>query len=106
MLRRSTPPPAWWNSVERQYKSAKTPINTHSCRVYLDGGPSAVSSALKTHYSSTAERWKAFQKAGVDIGSYPTNFSSNFATEPVEVPTPLDRSFLPTITVFAWFFRS
>lgn len=32
--------------------------------VYLNGGPSAIPSALKAHYSSAAERWKAFQKAG------------------------------------------
>jgi len=33
--------------------------------VYLNGGPSSVPSALKAHYSSAAERWKAFQRAGV-----------------------------------------
>jgi hypothetical protein len=33
--------------------------------VYLNGGPSAIPSALKAHYSSNGERWKAFQKAGV-----------------------------------------
>src|SRR5215471_14123171 len=33
--------------------------------VYLNGGPSSVPSALKAHYSSAAERWKAFQKAGI-----------------------------------------
>src|ERR1700733_3553932 len=32
--------------------------------VYLNGGPSSVPSALKAHYSSAGERWKAFQKAG------------------------------------------
>ena len=33
--------------------------------VFLNGGPSSIPSALKAHYSSAAERWKAFQKAGV-----------------------------------------
>lgn len=33
--------------------------------VYLNGGPSSIPSALKAHYSSAAERWKAYQKAGV-----------------------------------------
>jgi hypothetical protein len=33
--------------------------------VFLNGGPSSVPSALKAHYSSQGERWKAFQKAGV-----------------------------------------
>jgi hypothetical protein len=32
--------------------------------VYLSGGPSSVPSALKAHYSSRAERWKAVQKTG------------------------------------------
>ena len=32
--------------------------------VYLAGGPAAVPSALKAHYSSRGERWKALQKAG------------------------------------------
>lgn len=32
--------------------------------VYLNGGPSSVPSALKAHYSSRGERWKALQKAG------------------------------------------
>lgn len=32
--------------------------------VFLNGGPSSVPSALKSHYSSAAERWKAMQKAG------------------------------------------
>jgi len=32
--------------------------------VYLNGGPSSVPSALKAHYSSASERWKAYQKAG------------------------------------------
>jgi hypothetical protein len=33
--------------------------------VFLNGGPSSIPSALKAHYSSAGERWKAFQKAGV-----------------------------------------
>jgi len=33
--------------------------------VFLNGGPSSIPSALKAHYSSAAERWKAFKKAGV-----------------------------------------
>ncbi len=33
--------------------------------VYINGGPSSIPSALKAHYSSGGERWKAFQKAGV-----------------------------------------
>ena len=32
--------------------------------VYLTGGPKSIPSAMKAHYSSTAERWKAFSKAG------------------------------------------
>jgi len=32
--------------------------------VYLNGGPSSIPSALKAHYSSANERWKAYQKAG------------------------------------------
>src|SRR5437899_2338811 len=32
--------------------------------VYITGGPSQVASALKAHYSSRGERWKAMQKAG------------------------------------------
>lgn len=32
--------------------------------VYLTGGPSAVPSALKAHYSSRGERWEAIQKTG------------------------------------------
>jgi len=32
--------------------------------VFLSGGPSSIPSALKAHYSSAAERWKALQKAG------------------------------------------
>jgi hypothetical protein len=32
--------------------------------VYLTGGPSKVPSALRAHYSSRGERWKALQKAG------------------------------------------
>src|SRR5215831_10179989 len=32
---------------------------------YLIGGPSSIPSALKAHYSSAGERWKAFQKAGI-----------------------------------------
>jgi Zn-dependent M28 family amino/carboxypeptidase len=32
--------------------------------VYLNGGLSSIPSALKSHYSSAGERWKAFQKAG------------------------------------------
>jgi hypothetical protein len=32
--------------------------------VYLNGGPQSIPSALKAHYSSAAERWKALQKAG------------------------------------------
>src|SRR5215471_515007 len=34
--------------------------------VYLNGGPSSIPSALKAHYSSAGERWKAFQKAGIN----------------------------------------
>ncbi len=33
--------------------------------VYINGGPSSIPSALKAHYSSVGERWKAFQNAGV-----------------------------------------
>jgi hypothetical protein len=33
--------------------------------VFLNGGPSSIPSALKAHYSSAGERWKAFQKAGI-----------------------------------------
>jgi hypothetical protein len=33
--------------------------------VFINGGPSSIPSALKAHYSSAGERWKAFQKAGV-----------------------------------------
>ncbi|HTR36407.1 MAG TPA: M20/M25/M40 family metallo-hydrolase [Bryobacteraceae bacterium] len=32
--------------------------------VYLNGGPRSIPSALKAHYSSASERWKAYQKAG------------------------------------------
>jgi hypothetical protein len=32
--------------------------------VYIAGGPSSVPSALKAHYSSRGERWKAIQKTG------------------------------------------
>ncbi len=32
--------------------------------VYLSGGPPDIPSALKAHYQSAAERWKALQKAG------------------------------------------
>jgi Peptidase family M28 len=32
--------------------------------VYLAGGPSNIPSALRAHYSSRAERWKAMEKAG------------------------------------------
>src|SRR6202167_848765 len=32
--------------------------------VFLNGGPSSIPSALKAHYSSAGERWKAFQQAG------------------------------------------
>jgi len=32
--------------------------------VYLNGGLSSIPSALKSHYSSAGERWKALQKAG------------------------------------------
>jgi Peptidase family M28 len=33
--------------------------------VFINGGPSSIPSTVKAHYSSTGERWKAFQKAGV-----------------------------------------
>jgi hypothetical protein len=33
--------------------------------VFINGGPSSIPSALKAHYSSAGERWKAFQRAGV-----------------------------------------
>src|SRR5580658_5539142 len=33
--------------------------------VFINGGPSSIPSAVKAHYSSAGERWKAFQKAGV-----------------------------------------
>jgi Peptidase family M28 len=33
--------------------------------VFINGGQSSIPSALKAHYSSGGERWKAFQKAGV-----------------------------------------
>src|SRR6266404_2570936 len=40
--------------------------------VYLAGGPAAVPSALRAHYSSRGERWKAIQKAGaVGIAEIP-----------------------------------
>ncbi len=40
--------------------------------VYLNGGPSSIPSALKAHYSSRGERWKALQKAGaVGIATIP-----------------------------------
>ncbi len=32
--------------------------------VYLTGGPPSIPSALRAHYSSRAERWKAMEKAG------------------------------------------
>jgi hypothetical protein len=32
--------------------------------VFLNGGPTSIPSAVKAHYSSAGERWKAFQKAG------------------------------------------
>jgi hypothetical protein len=32
--------------------------------VYLTGGPPAIPSAVRAHYSSRAERWKAMEKAG------------------------------------------
>jgi hypothetical protein len=32
--------------------------------VYLTGGPPTVASALRSHYSSRPERWKAMEKAG------------------------------------------
>ncbi len=32
--------------------------------VYLTGGPPTIASALRSHYSSRAERWKAMEKAG------------------------------------------
>src|SRR5580700_2641863 len=32
--------------------------------VFLNGGPTSIPSALKAHYSSAGERWKALQKAG------------------------------------------
>ena len=33
--------------------------------VFINGGPSSIPSAVKAHYSSAGERWKAFQKAGI-----------------------------------------
>src|SRR5579884_1109671 len=33
--------------------------------VYMGGGPSSISGALISHYSSSAERWKAFRSAGI-----------------------------------------
>lgn len=40
--------------------------------VFLTGGLSSIPSALKAHYSSGAERWKALQKAGaIGIASIP-----------------------------------
>lgn len=33
--------------------------------VFLSGGPSSIPSAVKAHYSSAGERWRALQKAGV-----------------------------------------
>jgi Peptidase family M28 len=33
--------------------------------VFINGGPSSIPSAVKAHYSSAGERWKAFQKAGL-----------------------------------------
>jgi hypothetical protein len=33
--------------------------------VLINGGTSSIPSALKAHYSSAGERWKAFQKAGI-----------------------------------------
>ena len=32
--------------------------------VYMTGGPPSIASALRAHYSSRAERWKAMEKAG------------------------------------------
>jgi len=32
--------------------------------VYINGGPASIPSALKAHYSSRGERWKAIQKTG------------------------------------------
>lgn len=33
--------------------------------VYMSGGPASISGALASHYSSSAERWKAFRSAGI-----------------------------------------
>jgi hypothetical protein len=33
--------------------------------VYMGGGPASISGALASHYSSSAERWKAFKSAGI-----------------------------------------
>jgi hypothetical protein len=50
--------------------------------VFLTGGPSSIPSALKAHYSSAAERWKAMQKAGaIGLASIPNPRSMDIPWE-------------------------
>lgn len=50
--------------------------------VFLSGGPSSIPSALKAHYSSGAERWKALRKAGaIGIASIPNPRSMDIPWE-------------------------
>ena len=50
--------------------------------VFLTGGPSSIPSALKAHYSSAAERWKAMQKGGaIGLASIPNPRSMDIPWE-------------------------
>jgi Peptidase family M28 len=50
--------------------------------VYLNGGPQSIPSALKSHYSSSAERWKAMRKAGaIGLASIPNPRSMDIPWE-------------------------